>query len=196
MTYHVVYPFNFFAKLPDLARQNLTRQIKLQDLILLSSCSKRCAMAIRISRVPPAIISCILKIDTIGICIPGSSFWWKFELGEFDPENIFKIKDIPVIISQEGILKTVLKKNLDTFRVHQLRRRISLWAGYNLCCAEGGPTRILTIGTLRCRTSHYIDTKDGLDILRDDGLLGTILKHYMSILFVVWHERFPERQPE
>ncbi|CAL2035547.1 unnamed protein product [Caenorhabditis brenneri] len=366
MAYHVVYPFNFFAKLPDLARQNLTRQMKLQDLILLSSCSKRCAMAIRISRVPPAIISFILKNDTIGICIPGSSFWWKFELGEFDTENIFKIKNIPVIISQEGSLKTVLKKNLDaafntaigqilyiipssefqqldlelwmnfpvdfhcqialagvsqvkeihlhgrqdpnknikyvleniratkkivdhfhhketdmidkklilttpnlffnraeflkpfdnfpststekanffvvrfdekilinflkwfksvpadqirnfkgikwqnqnrSFKIpdlselgatkYDLKLRAQHFpAGYNLCCAQGGPTRILTIGRLRCRTSHYIDTKDGLDILRDDGLLGTILKHYKSILFVVWHERFPKRQPE
>ncbi|CAL2035548.1 unnamed protein product [Caenorhabditis brenneri] len=63
--------------------------------------------------------------------------------------------------------------------------------GHILCCA-GNP---ITIGSGRCR-SHRIYTEDEFDILRDDGLLGTILRHhFLSIAFVVWHERFPE-QPE
>ncbi|EGT53620.1 hypothetical protein CAEBREN_25046 [Caenorhabditis brenneri] len=361
MVHHTVYPFNFFAKLPDLARQNLTRQMEIQDLILLSACSKRCALAIRISRVPPVTINIDIRSYQMEISMPSEDFTWRFESGEFEPEDIFKIKDIPVEISGDGELETVLENNLDAafntaisqilyiipscefkqlylnvaqnfpldFRcsvalagVSQVKE-ISLYGhedpsenikyvlenihateeivdrfqhkdteiidkklilttpnvcfrnseflkpfnhfpststqeayfndvvfdekvliqflkwfksapaselrnfkgikwvnrnsgfevpdltefgakegdlklrakyypcGHILCCA-GNP---ITIGSGRCR-SHVIVTTDGLDILRDDGLLGTILRHhFLSIAFVVWHERFPE-QPE
>ncbi|CAL2035546.1 unnamed protein product [Caenorhabditis brenneri] len=358
MAHHPVYPFNFFTKLPDLARQNLTRQMEIQDLILLSACSKRCALAIRISRVPLVTINIDIRSYQMEISAPSEDFTWRFEAGEFDPEDIFKIKDIPVEIAGDGELETVLEKNLDAafntaisqilyiipscefqqlylniaqnfpldFRcetalagVSQVRE-ISLsghedpsenikyvlenihateeivdrfqhkdteiidkklilttpnvcfskseflkpfnhfpnmstqeadfndvvfdekvlikflkwfksapaselsnfkgikWenrnldfelpdltelgakegdlkmraeyfpCGYALCCA-GNP---ITRGSRRCR-SHRIYTEDGFDILRDDGLLGTILEHGHHIVFVVWHVRFPEQ---
>uniref|UniRef100_A0A1I7TKY5 FBA_2 domain-containing protein n=1 Tax=Caenorhabditis tropicalis TaxID=1561998 RepID=A0A1I7TKY5_9PELO len=40
---------------------------------------------------------------------------------------------------------------------------------------------------------NRVDCHDGIDILRDDGLLATVAQKYGAIYFVVWHKRF---QPE
>uniref|UniRef100_A0A1I7TKY6 FBA_2 domain-containing protein n=1 Tax=Caenorhabditis tropicalis TaxID=1561998 RepID=A0A1I7TKY6_9PELO len=40
---------------------------------------------------------------------------------------------------------------------------------------------------------YRLDCENGIDILRDDGLLATVVEKYGGIHFVVWHKRF---QPE
>uniref|UniRef100_A0A1I7TL22 FBA_2 domain-containing protein n=1 Tax=Caenorhabditis tropicalis TaxID=1561998 RepID=A0A1I7TL22_9PELO len=40
---------------------------------------------------------------------------------------------------------------------------------------------------------HRVDCEKGIDFLREDGLLATVVQRYDLILFVVWHKRF---QPE
>ncbi|EFP06853.1 hypothetical protein CRE_11258 [Caenorhabditis remanei] len=44
----------------------------------------------------------------------------------------------------------------------------------------------------KTRFNHYIDCTDGLDIIRSDGLLATILIGPFWIIFHVWHDRFPD----
>ncbi|EGT33104.1 hypothetical protein CAEBREN_02477 [Caenorhabditis brenneri] len=103
------YPFNFFAKMPDLALQNVTQIMETVDLIMLSDCSKRCAFAIRASRAPSAPMKILISRERIELYL-GDKVWLfstSRQIKNRGGVKTFNFKHLPVKSNTGNLLETV-----------------------------------------------------------------------------------------